>query len=158
MGYAEGTSVTTDMSIAEIKTTPQRFGASSFAHFESDALAVIAFEYQGWRIQFRLYLPSRSAGKFWRTPGRGLRRTDAQAFAAWEKECRRLWRSLALSIKAKLTSDQDKIETFEEAFLSHIVVPGQDGTVGDIMTPQLRTAYETGQLPALLPPAGREHA
>ena len=63
-----------------------------------------------------------------------------------------MWRALALSIKAKLVGVDDGIETFEQAFMAHVVMP--DGlTLGDHVTPKIAAAYESGKMPALLPPS-----
>lgn len=63
---------------------------------------------------------------------------------------RQRWRALALVIKAKLEAVEAGITEFEEEFLAHIVLPN-GGTVGQFMLPQVATAYETGQMPPLLP-------
>lgn len=43
--------------------------------------------------------------------------------------------------------------TFEDEFMAHIVLPNQQ-TVGDWMRPQIEEAYQTGQLPPMLPALG----
>ena len=53
-------------------------------------------------------------------------------------------------IKAKLESVESGIETFEQAFLANVVLPGGT-TVGDYMTPQIAESYRTGQMPPMLP-------
>jgi hypothetical protein len=58
-----------------------------------------------------------------------------------------------LCIKAKLEAVEAKIETFEEAFLAHVVLP--DGkTVGEHALPAVAAIYKGGQLSPLLPAPG----
>jgi hypothetical protein len=55
-----------------------------------------------------------------------------------------------LVIKAKLEAVESGIACFEEEFMAHIVLP--DGrTVGEHVIPGIAQAYETGNVPALLP-------
>lgn len=150
MAYAKDTSVSVERTEAEIKQIIRRYGATSFASFESGTHAMIAFEMQGRRIVFKLPLPDRNAQEFKFTPAKRLRRTSDQIMAAWEQACRSRWRALFLCIKAKLESVEAEIETFEDAFLAHIQMP--DGlTVSDHVRPRIATAYETGNMPPLLP-------
>jgi hypothetical protein len=63
---------------------------------------------------------------------------------------RQLWRALLLVIKAKFEIVESGIETFDEAFLSNIVM--SDGaTVGEWATLQIATMYQQGEMPPLLP-------
>ena len=101
-----------------------------------------------------LPLPDKQDKQFWYTPERRNRRTEDQAYAAWEQACRSRWRSLYLIIKAKLEAVESGISTIDREFLYDVVLP--DGrTVGDIVTPQLEIAYQSGQMPPLLE-VGRE--
>ncbi|GEL44287.1 hypothetical protein MEX01_48780 [Methylorubrum extorquens] len=57
------------------------------------------------------------------------------------------WRALLLTIKAKREAVESGIETVEQAFLSHVVLP--DGrTMGEWAEPALQLAYDRGQMPA----------
>lgn len=57
------------------------------------------------------------------------------------------WRALLLTIKAKREAVESGIETVEDAFLAHVVMP--DGqTMGEWAKPSLRLAYEKGQMPS----------
>jgi hypothetical protein len=85
-----------------------------------------------------------------RLTGRGQVRTSADMTAALKREERRRWRALFLALKAKLVSIEEGIETFDDAFLAHIVAA--DGrTVADHLAPQLAAPAE---LRPLLPPPG----
>lgn len=57
------------------------------------------------------------------------------------------WRALLLTIKAKREAVESGIETVEQAFLAHIMLP--DGrTLSEWAEPTLRLAYETGEMPS----------
>lgn len=132
MSYAERTTVTVEKTKMEIERTIARYGASAFGSFSERDRAVIVFAKENRRVRFDLPLP---AGE------------DAHS----DKVRRQRWRALLLCLKAKLETVASKIETFEEAFLSHVVLP--DGTtVGTHVGPQIDRAYKDGLIPPLLPP------
>lgn len=149
--YAEGTTVSIESSQAEIARLISRYGARKYASgFDEDAhLAVIQFEAHDRRVQFRLHMPNPSSREFTHN-ARGQKRTDTQTGNAYQAECRRLWRSLVMVIKAKLESVESGIETFEQAFMANVVLPG-GMTVGEFMSPQIAESYRTGQMPPMLP-------
>lgn len=150
MAYAKDTSVSVSKSEAEIKAVIRRYGATSFASFETALAAMIAFEMQGRRVVFKLPLPDRHSKQFTETPSGRWARSEKQADDAFEQACRSRWRALLLCIKAKLESVEAGIETFEDAFLAHIQMP--DGlTVGEHVKPTIALAYETNSMQPLLP-------
>lgn len=150
MAYAESTSVNIEKTEAEIKGLMRRYGATSFMSGEQPGQAVIAFEMRERRIMFRLPLPDRKEARFLKTPGQGKPRSSDAAYAAWEQACRSKWRALFLCIKAKMESVESGIETFEDAFMPHIMMP--DGsTVSEIVRPRIAQAYSTGTMQPLLP-------
>ena len=151
--YAESTTVTVEKSKAEIEQIVRKYGAQKFAsgYDEDTGTAVIQFEMRDRRDFFRLTIPDANDGQF-RRDGRGYARTDAARIRAHAQEERRLWRALFMVIKAKLESVESGIESFEEAFLSQLVIPGAGGrTYGDYAIPQIAHVYATGTLPPLLP-------
>jgi len=97
--YAEGTYVPATQTRQEIERVVQRYGASKFASGWADDTAVVEFVVNDRRIRFRVPL-------------------DCD-----EREQRRRWRSLLLAIKSRLDVVASGIETFDEAFLAHIVGP-----------------------------------
>lgn len=148
MPYAENTSVSIERSIAEIQQTLRRYGATSFGYLEQNNRIAIAFEMRGRRVRFTSPLPSFSESE--RTPERRIRRSQAEALKAHEARLRERYRALLLVIKAKLESVTSGIETFDEAFMAHLVLPNGQ-TVGEWGTPQIEVAYASGHMPALLP-------
>lgn len=142
--------MSSERSRAEIEQTLQRYGAESFMYGTDRQKAVIMFDAHGRRIRFVLPMPDPSSSDFTLTPGKRLRRSADQAYAAWEQACRQRWRALALVIKAKLEAVETGITTFEDEFLAHTMLPN-GSTVGEWAGPQLEKAYAAGAMPALLP-------
>lgn len=129
--YAVDTKVPVGQTRNEIETALTRFGARSFAFATQPAGATVLFEFQDRRVRFDLPLPTDA--------------TDAKT----AKLHRERWRALFLSIKAKLVSVDTGIETFEEAFLAHVVLA--DGSkVGQSVAPAIAQQYKTGTMFPLL--------
>lgn len=148
--YAQQTTVSSDKSRTEIERILARYGADGFLYGWGDEKAMIGFRMNGRQVKFLLPMPDRGDREFTHTPERGLMRSTAQAEAAYEQAVRQRWRALALVIKAKLEAVEAGITVFEDEFLAHIVLP--DGqTVGQVMLPQIESAYRTGKMPPLLP-------
>lgn len=152
MTYAARTKVNVDQSRYEIERTLKRYGADMFSYGsdEERGIAAIMFRVHGRQVRFLLHLPSSETDK-------ELRRSTQNATRnAVNQATRSRWRALLICVKAKLESVESKIESFDEAFMAHVVLP--DGqTAGEWLKPQLQLAYETGQMPrafpALPPPA-----
>ena len=61
-------------------------------------------------------------------------------------------------MKAKLETIDSGISTFESEFMSYIVDPATNRTVGEIMLPQIAASYEgRGSAPLMLCLEGAEH-
>jgi hypothetical protein len=148
--YAADTSVSSESSRAEIERTLQKYGADQFMYGWDGERAVVGFRMEGRQIRFVLDMPDRNDPEFWFTPARRNRRSEAQAYSAWEQATRQRWRALALVIKAKLEAVESGITVFDDEFMAHILLP--DGsTVSEFMRPQVEAAYATGQMPSMLP-------
>ena len=116
MPYASETRVPVSKTRLEIETLLQKHKCEAFAIAYADQPRKVQIEFQmnGRRIRFGLPLPP--LGK--------------------DQHERARWRGLLLAIKAKLDSVERGIESFDQAFLPHIVMP--DGrTFGEISVPQL---------------------
>lgn len=131
MTYAANTRVGVEQSRTEVERTLTRYGAKKFVYLSEDGRAIVIFEAADRRIRFDLPLPAGSSQRD-------------------EKQKRVRWRALLLCIKAKLESVESKIETFEDAFLAHVVMP--DGlTVGQHTREGIKQAYLGGSMQPLLP-------
>lgn len=130
--YAKGTAVSVAKSKAEIERILARYKADQFGIMVDNATqrAAIQFRIQKWIVRFELQLPS-------------SREEDRAVMQRW--------RALVLTVKAKLESIESKIESFEEAFMPHVVLP--DGqTLGRHMLPKLKQIRESGRMPQTLLP------
>jgi hypothetical protein len=151
--FAENTSVPVSKTKGEIDNLLRRRGATGFGFFEEKTQAIIVFEMKDRRIRFNLPLPDKDADKF-KYDGRKKLRSPDKRYEAWEQVCRSRWRALFLCIKAKMESVESNIESFDDAFLSHIQMP--DGhSVGELVRPRIVDAYLTKTMqPLLSPPKG----
>lgn len=148
MAYAETTTVSVSKTKADIETMIQNAGADQFVSGFKDNMAIIGFTLSNRQIRFVLPLPLKSDFEF--TPGHRKRQNADVINKAWAQACRSKWRSLYLIIKAKLEAVESGISTVEREFFYDIVLP--DGqTIGQFMAPQIEEAYETGQMPPMLP-------
>ena len=132
MPYAAKTKVPIERSRAEIEKVLTRYKADQFGSaIDNDAhRAMVQFRCQQRLIRFEMELPKA------------------------DQQLRSRWRGLVLAIKAKLESVESGIETFEEAFMSHVVMP--DGqTVGAHLTPAIAAAYKDQVMVPLLPPPSK---
>lgn len=131
MAFAEKTKVSVDQTRSEIEKTLKKYGADRFAYFSETGRAIVVFEAHQRRIRFDLPVPEGDSDK------------DNQTR-------RQRWLALLLCIKAKLEAVESKIETFEEAFLAHVVMP--DGiTVGQHTIKSIEQAYSGNKMVPLLP-------
>lgn len=150
MAYAEKTSVSVAKTKAEIEELIQKAGAGQFVSGFKENMAVIGFSISNRQIRFVLPLPDKQDKSFWSTPERRNKRSEEQAYAAWEQACRSRWRALYLIIKAKLEAVESGISTIEREFFYDVVLP--DGkTIGEWMAPQVEKSYQTGNMPPMLP-------
>lgn len=139
MTYAKETKVPVEQTRTEIERTLVRYGADRLAFMSEPGRAIIVFEAKARRLKFDLPLLVAKASE-----NEASRKTREQAV-------RSKWRALLLCIKAKLEAVESGIETFEEAFLAHVVMP--DGkTVAEHAMPAIAGAYNGEPMQALLPP------
>lgn len=150
MTYARDTDVSVEKSRAEIERLLIRYGADQFMSGWRDTAAMVAFRAQGRHLRFLLPLPSKDAKEFATYGRHNSYATPEQRMKKWEQACRERWRALALCIKAKLEAVETGISTFESEFLANIVLPNGQ-TMAEHATPLIAKAYETGEMPPLLP-------
>jgi hypothetical protein len=144
MAYAKNTKVPVGQSRAELERVLTRYGADVFSYGQEDTRAIVAFRANGRHVKFELPLPSAAAVY---NPN-ATRSAEEQR----EQRVRELWRALVLVVKAKLEAVETGIESFEQAFMPYLMLP--DGTTaGEFLIPQVQAAYETGEMPSLLPAA-----
>lgn len=129
--FAEGTSVAVEKTRAEIERLVKKRGATAFGTMSTPHGTSLAFQINKRNIRFELPIP----------PIKDPIKRDAEE--------RRLWRCLALNVKAKFEAVDNGIVSFDQEFLAHIVVPGSSETIGDRASSAIAAAYERG---AAMPP------
>lgn len=133
MTYAAESKVPVSRSREHIERVLKRYGAEGFGYASEPGRAMIAFQTQDRRIRFVLPVP----------------RGERQSQAKFEQFERSRWRALLLSITAKLEAVESGIETFDSAFMSHIVMPNGQ-TMAEHALPFIKEAYSSGKMPPLL--------
>jgi hypothetical protein len=146
--YAEGTTVPANQTKREIEDLLVKHGARGVGIATSPERAQVMFGLADRMMRFTIPLPSDTDRAVTHTEAGRARKAPArhQALAA---EQRRVWRALLLVLRAKIESAESGVETIEEAFLAHIVLP-DGGTVAEKVIPQIESAYATGQVRPLL--------
>jgi len=125
--FAQGTNVPVSRSQQKIAEAIKRYGAHGFMVGEDGKKAFIAFLYKQWQVRMEIPLSSN------------------------ETETRRRYRVLLLTVKAKFEVLACGLKTFEEEFLSDIVMP--DGNrLSTHAVPALIAAQESGRMPQKLLP------
>ena len=128
--YAQYTKVPISQSKAEIERILERYKADQFGSASDNEThrAMVQFRFNAKIIRFEMSLENLA-----------------------EQQVRQRWRALLLAIKSKLESVESGIETFEEAFLAHVVMP--DGrTFSKFAIPQIEQAALEGRMPQTLLP------
>lgn len=150
--FAKDTSVSVQKTRMEIECLLEKHRATRTFTGIEEGRAVIGFEYADRRVQFELKLPLLESFKEKRHRGRSwpVKLSPEQQRKEWEQACRTVWRGLLLTIKAKFVSIEAGVESFEEAFLAQVVIPGT-GRFGTWAKLQLERAYGTGQMLPMLP-------
>lgn len=149
--FASGTTVAVSRSRIELEELLHKWKADRVASGTEPGAAVVAFSIGKWHVRFRMPLPTEADTKDLRHRGYSL--SPAQRADWIDQKTRERWRALVLTVKAKLVSVDNGVESFEEAFLAHLVLPG-GATVGQKMLPQIEVAYADGQMPQLRLPGG----
>ncbi|MCP3065762.1 hypothetical protein LXT21_44050 [Myxococcus sp. K38C18041901] len=151
--YASKTSVPVHKSRAQIEELLDQHGADPRQTSESRERgeAVVTFRLENRVVRFRMPLPQLELFTTRKVRGQTVKATPEQQRTAYEQACRESWRALHAALKAKFISLEGGIETFEQAFLAHVVTA--DGhTVGEHVLPALEASYRTGKvLPLLMP-------
>lgn len=134
MAY-EGTVVTVEKSQAEVRKLLGRFGAREFGFGEAvddEAVVWSAVTFTHEDIRVRLRVPHKRISKADLNAKASRTRTKTRAdiqYELAEAEARRIWRVMAHNIKARMVAVEEGVESFVEAWLSHIVDPNTGMTV-----------------------------
>jgi hypothetical protein len=156
MSYARGTGVPVRNSRMEIEQMLEKHRATRQFTAQEAGRAIVGFVVDDRMVQFELELPVRGAFETRIVRGRRVKQSQGDGDRAWEQACREKWRALVLALKSKFVSIETGIETTEQAFLAHIILPNKQ-TVHRWFKQQLAEAYDTQGMPPLLG-AGEPHS
>lgn len=147
--FAEGTSVSVSKTRMEIESLLLKWKATKVGVMTEPERAYVLFAIGKWSVQFIMPLPTKEEAQKALYPRATWKGVTEEQRAKWiDQRNREKWRALLLTIKAKLVSVENGVETFEEAFLAHLVL-ADGGTVGQKALPALRQSSAQGQLPML---------
>lgn len=152
LDFAGRSDVAPESTRAEIESTLYKAGARKFLFATEPARSLFAFEHEGRRYRF-IVTAARLEDRLVAWTSAGKPRLLQHREAARTKLERARWRTLLLSVKSRLACVEYGLESFEEAFLGNVVLPGGK-TVSEEVTPRIEAAYESGQSPKLLPWGG----
>lgn len=141
MTFAKKTKCSVGRTQDEIRKTLAKHSASAFAFAESIEMAQVQFELKNRRIKMSIPLDVKNKTK----NSKGYLMDEKSV----EQSTRTKWRCLLLSIKAKLESIENKITSFDQEFMAHIVLPNGT-TVGDLVIPEIEYSYQNNKMPPLL--------
>ena len=125
----ESTTVPVAKSQAELRGLLQKFGAQQFTFGEGRDWAGVEFLHADHLVRVRCPLrpPTDSAVQ---AQMKASHRSIAESTTALlDREAMRVWRVLVWSVKARLVSVEEGLESFEQAFLSHLVDPSSGRTL-----------------------------
>jgi hypothetical protein len=159
MRYAEHTTVPVEKTRAELERLLRNHNAGQFAFFNDieHGAAIVVFRLAERNVKLRISLPTLAEleAQIRKKPPRGWHgwyqnKRNEWLVAELAQLERQRWRSLLLVTKAKLELIADGSSTVEREFLPDILLPNGT-TVGEALSPQIAAAYESGQMPPLLP-------
>ena len=143
--YAQRTNVPIPQTKAEIESMlikHEAKGLLSGSDYETGA-HLLQFFCHDRLVRFTVKMPD--IGDYLYTESTRKMRSDDNAHKAFEQGCRQRMRQFLLVLKAKFEAVEASIETFDQAFMAHIVWPDGQTTTQILATP-LMEAYATGQM------------
>lgn len=147
MAY-NSTSVPVDKSQAGIRDLLKKFGAEGFSFTEGKRLspetgkehrvASTQFLHRGQQVRMmvELKMPDPKAIDAMARRARTRSKADILDDELVQEE-RRIWRVLFHTIKARLVAVEEHVETFEQAFLAHLIDPSTGRTLYESMAPAI---------------------
>lgn len=148
MAY-DSTKVPVANSQASIRGLLVKHGAQQFTFGEGADWAGVEFVHGQMLVRMRAPLKL-DDGKLKAGFDKYQRNNGGKSFGEWrassvEQEQKRIWRVLHWSLKARLEAVEEDVETFEQAFLAHIVDPSTGDTLYQRLQPALdRGAFDIG--------------
>jgi hypothetical protein len=148
----EATTVPIEKSQAMIRKllAERRASRIEFGEMEQDGVrwAAVGFAIAGRAVRMRVPHKAVADAVVWKKKRRSPRPLDVLRAELEDQEGRRIWRVLAWNLKARLEAVDENVETFEEAFLAHLL----DERTGETIYEQL---IRTGRVELDEPLEGR---
>lgn len=154
MAY-ESTSVSIESSQGSLRKLLSKNGANGFGFRESKInhpdlgetwVVGIEFTFDGSLV--RMVVPCKPPDpKAIQAKARRARTKTADEieYEMMDQEMRRIWRVLFYNTKARMEAVEEQVETFEQAFLAHLVDPATNQTLWQRMEPLMDTgAFKIG--------------
>lgn len=145
MPYAADTDVPVERSKSQIEAMLRACGARGFASAWDDFGDRVEFLWNALRIRF--HLPRAARANFMHDNA-GRERKPSAVDRRLQQHDRQRWRALYLVVKAKLEATDAGISCIEDEFLSFIVDPTTDKTVGDVLVPRIKDGSQLALPPA----------
>ncbi len=126
-GAYASTSVPVTKSQGEIRELLAKHGCQEFGFGEAIdengvPWAAVTFRHNHVAVRLRVPLKKPKAGELAAKVRRARSKTEDEIrFEVMEQEAKRIWRVMAHNLKARMVAVDEEVETFEEAFLAHIV-------------------------------------
>ena len=146
MAY-DSTSVPVERSQGAIRDLLRKFGAKGFSFNEARAkdvegaekrIAMVEFLHSDQHVRILVALKMPDPALIHAKSRRARVKTyEVILDEEMAQEERRIWRVLFHTIKARMVAVEEKVETFEEAFLAHLVDPATNRTLYQTMRPAL---------------------
>ncbi len=153
MAY-DSTSVTVARSQEAIRNLLRKFEADGFSFTEQAAniagvdtrVVSMEFSHEGHFIRMLVALKPPNEREIKAKAQRAISKTyEAIRDEAYVQEERRIWRVLFHGLKARMIAVEEKVETFEQAFLAHLVDPVTNRTLYETMRPSIEAgAFQIG--------------
>lgn len=137
------TQVTVEKSQGEIRKLLTKHGASQFQFSEgvgpNDSWWVgVTFVHDDHLVRVAVPLKDMDEGELSGKVRRARTKTRAEFIAEHnDQEGRRIWRVIYWSLKARMEAVEEGLESFEQAFLAHMVDPGTGQTIWDVIRPHV---------------------
>lgn len=118
--------------------------------WDTEGKVAIGFRRDNRMVRMMVPMPRKDDKRFTNKTYAGrpahAQRPKAKAQELWEQACRERWRAVLLIVKAKMEAIDVGVSMFEREFLADILLPN-GGTVEELMTAQIETAYTSGSMP-----------
>jgi hypothetical protein len=134
MAY-ESTNVPVEKSQGEIRKLLAKHGCGRFAFGEErdemgQRWAAVSFTFNAHAVRMRVPLKLVDEREVKAKAQRAHRKTaDEIRDEMYEQEEKRIWRVLSWNLKARMVAVEEGVETFEEAFLAHLLDPTTGRTI-----------------------------